>query len=571
MRPWCRGSASAARAVGRQLLCLAAVVSVAGPAAGSGQLPAARTSLSDVGTAVQPVSPPPLPSPKSGAGLANGVEAALVAQVRELNDDRDGLDREGARPARRPQGPFADSRTEFNDPDDPRLVNLNAGVCAQDAVVAFRRAAAMHSSDLKRLAATDGIWIQRQLFAIDTHSYETFLDGLRRYRGRTAALVFAHDKQTLCSWLITADGVLAYHRARVTSGELYGAVLDYRFAVAPQTLSPAPPSRRDGGGDGRGREAATSGRPRGPERPPNRLLTAAELRPFEDRVRQLVLPPPIAARLSDVANLIVVPIGPIAAVPFGALRPYGDGRYLAETTIISVAPGLAEVGIGPTLTRARSLPFPFGRAIVVGNPDFADAEWSFPALPGAEAEARLVAERLQSPLLKGPSATAGNIRALAEADGSVGLLYFATHAVADADQSPLDERAGRRTNRSFLALAGGGRLTLEDIRAFRLAPRALVVLSACQTGLGAVRPAGIAGLAREFHLSGASSVLMSLWSVNDAATGELMSEFLDRLLRIGPPHSVAAALSAAAAALRERRPHPAYWAPFTVFGVEQFE
>jgi CHAT domain-containing protein len=65
-------------------------------------------------------------------------------------------------------------------------------------------------------------------------------------------------------------------------------------------------------------------------------------------------------------------------------------------------------------------------------------------------------------------------------------------------------------------------------------PAKLVVLSACQTGLGRQLDAGIAGLARAFQLAGAARVVMSLWSVHDDSTAELMADFISRL-REEPP------------------------------------
>ena len=75
-------------------------------------------------------------------------------------------------------------------------------------------------------------------------------------------------------------------------------------------------------------------------------------------------------------------------------------------------------------------------------------------------------------------------------------------------------------------------------------PAELVVLSACQTGLGReVRGEGLVGLTRGFMYAGAARVVVSLWSVSDRATSELMARFYEKMLRGG--QRPAAALRAA--------------------------
>ncbi|MEO0947338.1 MAG: CHAT domain-containing protein, partial [Cyanobacteria bacterium J06641_5] len=148
--------------------------------------------------------------------------------------------------------------------------------------------------------------------------------------------------------------------------------------------------------------------------------------------------------------------------------------------------------------------------------------------------------------------------------GQYRLIHFATHGILDSADPKLsglvlslvDDR-GRPQN---------GYLRLHEIYNLKLSAD-LVVLSACQTGLGKnIRGEGVVGMTRGFMYAGAPRVLVSLWSVDDAATAALMTEFYQNLLQNNLPP--AAALQAAQASLRQdpRWSSPFYWAAFTLQG-----
>jgi CHAT domain-containing protein/tetratricopeptide (TPR) repeat protein len=144
------------------------------------------------------------------------------------------------------------------------------------------------------------------------------------------------------------------------------------------------------------------------------------------------------------------------------------------------------------------------------------------------------------------------------------ILHLATHGFLDPkrpENSGLMLSTFSRDGRSLDGFVG-----LQDIYQLR-APVDLVVLSACQTGLGKdVRGEGLLGLTRGFMYAGASSVMASLWKVDDEATAELMKRLYANMLREGM--TPAAALRAAQNSIRQRPEwrSPHYWAAFTLQG-----
>jgi len=144
------------------------------------------------------------------------------------------------------------------------------------------------------------------------------------------------------------------------------------------------------------------------------------------------------------------------------------------------------------------------------------------------------------------------------------IVHFATHGLLNHRHPELSglvfsmvDREGRPQN---------GFLQLEDIYNLNL-PVELVVLSACETGLGKeIHGEGLIGLARGFMYAGASRVLASLWQVDDVATAELMGRFYEAMEKekLAP----AAALRKAQLLMREQKrwSSPHYWAAFQLQG-----
>lgn len=119
-------------------------------------------------------------------------------------------------------------------------------------------------------------------------------------------------------------------------------------------------------------------------------------------------------------------------------------------------------------------------------------------------------------------------------------------------------------NQDLAVEAEDGILTAEDVTGLDLLDTELVVLSACETGLGEVRAGeGVFGLRRAFVLAGAKTLVMSLWKVPDAETQEIMTSFYEKILR-GKPRGEA--LRQAQLEMKAKKPNPFFWGAFICQG-----
>jgi CHAT domain-containing protein len=144
------------------------------------------------------------------------------------------------------------------------------------------------------------------------------------------------------------------------------------------------------------------------------------------------------------------------------------------------------------------------------------------------------------------------------------IIHFATHGFANSERPELSGIVMSLVDEKGNPLNGFLRLT--DIFNLKLAAD-LVVLSACQTGMGQiVQGEGMVGLTRGFMYAGAQRVVVSLWSVDDEQTATLMSSFYQKMLQKGL--TPAAALRAAQLEMwkQEKWKSPYYWAAFTLQG-----
>jgi CHAT domain-containing protein len=144
------------------------------------------------------------------------------------------------------------------------------------------------------------------------------------------------------------------------------------------------------------------------------------------------------------------------------------------------------------------------------------------------------------------------------------IVHFATHGLINNERPDLSgivlslyDEEGRSRN---------GFLRLNDIYNLQL-PADLIVLSACSTGLGKeVKGEGLIGLTRGFMYAGASSVVASLWKVDDEATAQLMKHFYEAMF--GKGLTPAAALRDAQLVMSrdQRWQSPYFWAGFVIQG-----
>lgn len=232
---------------------------------------------------------------------------------------------------------------------------------------------------------------------------------------------------------------------------------------------------------------------------------------------------------------------------------------------------------------------PKKNAFLLGFPDYATADIS--SLPGTKTEVDAVAKLLkasgyQVTQVMEKQATESNVKKL---KGPT-LVHIATHGyflqdVEGTGGSVFGVNAENASNnpllRSGLILAGAGHaisgggtdissndngvLTAYEAMNLNLEGTSLVVLSACETGLGDIKSGeGVYGLQRAFLVAGADAMIMSLWKVDDAATQQLMTNFYTNWLKLGNKQK---AFKQAQLQLMAKYKDPYYWGAFVMMGM----
>jgi CHAT domain-containing protein len=336
--------------------------------------------------------------------------------------------------------------------------------------------------------------------------------------------------------------------------------------------------------------------------------SAAEAKAALQRLHSLVMAP-LTASLKDVSHLIIAPDGKLNLVPFEALID-AQGDYLLKRYLVSY------VTTGRDLLQMANRRSPQSAATIVAAPDYGvgTRQPQFGDLSGAKAESKEVGTYFpQSKTLTGKAASKATLSRLL----GPAVLHVATHgfyaqggggagsrgAAAPIGSSAAPQAAATVTrntrgmfiegvesalsppeggsssvdatiealDRAGLALAGAnvgpdGIMTAREIAGLDWWGTQLVVLSACETGVGAVPSGeGVYGLRRALVLAGAESQVVSLWNVTDSSARALMKEFYAELSR---GTGRAEALRRAKLALMQQPTfaHPYYWAAFIPAG-----
>ena len=263
------------------------------------------------------------------------------------------------------------------------------------------------------------------------------------------------------------------------------------------------------------------------------------------------------ADLLDEPEIIIVPDRILYKVPFAALKNQNE-EYLSKSFKIRIVPSLS------TLKLIQDSPADYHSqtgALIVGEPDVGDVYFKgrlekLCPLPCAREEAEMIGRLLGAQPLLGEHATK---QVVLRNMHSVGLIHFAAHGDAERGEialAPPRPFEGTPQEEDYL-------LTMAEISQVRLTAK-LVVLSCCHSAHGKVRSEGVVGIARAFLGSGARSVLVALWALEDKATKHFMLCFYEHLVR---GESASESLHQAMIWMRDNGfSDVLQWAPFMLMG-----
>ncbi len=266
---------------------------------------------------------------------------------------------------------------------------------------------------------------------------------------------------------------------------------------------------------------------------------------------------PIADLLPTNSNdrVIFIPHQSLFLIPFAALQDE-QGKYLIEKHTILTAPSIQVLQLTHS-QRQKNKQSPLANITVVGNPimpqyGLPGDRHQLPPLPGSEKEATNIAQILNTKPIIGAQATKAFVTQQMQQSN---IIHLATHGL-------LNEVYKQGVIALTPAGDDDGLLSSSEILDLKLKAD-LVVLSACNTGRGKLTGDGIIGLSRSLISAGASSIIVSLWSVDDSSTSFLMSEFYQQIQQ---KPDKAQALRQAMLTTMKQYPEPKYWAAFTLMG-----
>lgn len=320
-------------------------------------------------------------------------------------------------------------------------------------------------------------------------TFDDIVATARRIRS-TVVAYWVGQRETFV-WIVKADGSIGSARIATTSA---------RLAEVIQEAT---------GGSSQGQMAGLM------------LGAGSAGRPWRELYRLLI--EPIRSHLPTAAGsrLTIVPHGALFGLPFAALRDT-QGRYLVETYDVHYVPAIAALRAPAPRNGTAAV-----SALLVGDPGAEAARDSLiplPPLPWANREVRTIATLLSEPttVLVGADATEANVRSQLEGRS---LLHFATHGIIQNEERLSSYLALRpAATPSADSSSSDGRLTANEAYGLHLGAD-LVVLSGCRTAAGPIIGEGVIGFTRAFLAAGASSVVATMWNVEDQTSFETMKSF----------------------------------------------
>ncbi len=289
-------------------------------------------------------------------------------------------------------------------------------------------------------------------------------------------------------------------------------------------------------------------------------------------------------QLTGITKLYLSLDGAYHQLSINALKD-GAGKYLVDKYSIQFTGNTKDI---ISVKQTESASIKPTSAFLIGNPLYGK-NGVVAQLPGTELEVKnitklLTTYKVKTTTLYGAKATEAKVKEI----NSPSILHIATHGYFLADLSQLEttkvlgvDVAAAKENpllRSGVLLANcenvfdenfhpssnseNGILTAYEAMSLNLEKTDLVVLSACETGLGSVKQGeGVYGLQRAFLIAGAKSIIMSLWSVSDEATMELMTLFYTNYAKSGNKQQ---AFSDAIKQLKIKYKEPFFWSAFVM-------
>jgi CHAT domain-containing protein len=317
---------------------------------------------------------------------------------------------------------------------------------------------------------------------------------------------------------------------------------------------------------------------------------------------------PIAAHLTGINKIYLSAEGTYNKLNLYTLQDPATNKYVIDDLSVCILPNLsylldnnkgntkntAELFGYPDyeydFSKKESKPFAAGPALALNRFGFSE----LPPLPGTETEINNISGSLtkagwQVETFSKAAASEEQLKKVV----SPKVLHIATHGfflknVMDNDDKSIlgFESTKIKMNpllRSGIMMAGAsvvardtankgefkqdGIFTAYEASLLNLTNTDLVVLSACETGLGVdVNNQGVFGLQRAFYIAGAKNLIMSLWVVDDDATQILMSRFYKEWSIDPSKENIAKAFKKAQLEVRKKYPHPYYWGAFTLLG-----